>query len=154
MLVVIVGWIGGDLFLFCVVILLIIPNLNKKEQNSGGMHQFKKLEIWKRSQEMCLNVHGVTSGFPKSEMFGLQSQIRRCSVSIPSNIAEGTSRNSDKEFNRFIEIALGSAYELETQLIIANRLNYIEKSTFDSLSEELNALIQMTMKFRSRLRPN
>ena len=118
------------------------------------MHQFKKLEIWKRSQEMCLKVYGITSDFPKSEMFGLQSQIRRSSVSIPSNIAEGTSRNSDKEFNRFIEITLGSAYELETQLIIANRLNYIEKSTFDSLSEELNALIQMTMKFQTRLRAN
>lgn len=136
------------------MILLFIPNLNREEQNLGGMHQFKKLEIWRRSQEMCINVYGVTSGFPKSETFGLQSQIRRCSVSIPSNIAEGTSRNSDKEFNRFLEIALGSAYELETQLIIANRLNYIEKSTFDNLSDELNALIQMTMKFRSRLHIN
>lgn len=117
----------------------------------NSMHRFKDLEIWKRSQELCLNVYEATNSFPNSEMFGLQSQIRRCSVSIPSNIAEGTSRNSNKEFNRFLEIALGSAFELETQLIIANRLNYIEKGTFDALSEELNSLIQMTMKFRSRL---
>ena len=116
------------------------------------MHQFKKLEIWRRSQDFCVKIYEVTREFPKSEMFGLQSQIRRCAVSIPSNIAEGTSRNSNKEFTRFLEIALGSAYELETQLIIANRLNYIEKCTFDKTSEELNAVIQMTMKFRSRLR--
>ncbi|MCJ8288745.1 MAG: four helix bundle protein [Crocinitomicaceae bacterium] len=116
------------------------------------MHQFKKLEIWKRSQDFCVNIYALTGDFPKSEMFGLQSQIRRSAVSIPSNIAEGTSRNSNKEFNRFLEIALGSAYELETQLIIANRLNYIEKCTFDEASEELNSVIQMTMKFRSRIR--
>ncbi len=116
------------------------------------MHQFKKLEIWKRSQEICVSIYEITSNFPKSETFGLQSQIRRSAVSIPSNIAEGTSRNSNKEFNRFLEFALGSAYELETQLMIANRLNYIEKCNFDKASEELNAVIQMTMKFRSRLR--
>lgn len=116
------------------------------------MHRFKELEIWKRSQEVCITVYSITQNFPNSEMFGLQSQIRRSAVSIPSNIAEGTSRNSNKEFSRFLEISLGSAYELETQLIIANRLKYIENGTFDQLSEELNAIIQMTMKFRSRIR--
>ena len=103
-------------------------------------------------QNVCVDVYELTSTFPKSEMFGLQSQIRRCAVSIPSNIAEGTSRKSNKEFARFLEIALGSAYELETQLIIANRLKYIENGTFDLVNEELNSVIQMTMKFRSRLR--
>ena len=116
------------------------------------MHKFKKLEIWRRSQDVCISIYGITSDFPKSETYGLKSQIRRCAVSIPSNIAEGTSRNSNKEFNRFLEIALGSAYELETQLILANRLDYIEKSTFELVSEELNRIIQMTMKFRSSLR--
>lgn len=116
------------------------------------MHQFKKLEIWKRSKDFCVSIYTLTGNFPKSETFGLQSQIRRSAVSIPSNIAEGTSRNSNKEFGRFLEIALGSAYELETQLIIANRLKYIENGTFDLANEELNSIIQMTMKFRSRLR--
>lgn len=116
------------------------------------MHQFKNLEIWKKSQTMCLEIYGLTNTFPKSETFGLQSQIRRSAVSIPSNIAEGTSRNSNKEFSRFIEIALGSAFELETQLIIENQLNYIENGSFDRISAELNSVIQMTMKFRSLLR--
>lgn len=115
------------------------------------MHRFKDLEIWKRSQEVCVNIYECTGSFPKSETFGLQSQIRRSAVSIPSNIAEGTSRNSNKEVIRFLEIALGSAYELETQLIVANRLNYIEKTTFEELSVAINSIIQMTMKFRSRL---
>ena len=116
------------------------------------MHRFKELDIWKRSQEFCVLIYSSTADFPKSEMFGLQSQIRRSAVSIPSNIAEGTSRNSDKEVARFVEIALGSAYELETQLMIANQLNYIENGIFESLSVELNSIILMTMKFRSKLK--
>jgi len=116
------------------------------------MHRFKDLEIWKKSQNLCVGVYQHTGDFPRSETFGLQSQIRRSAVSIPSNIAEGTSRNSNKEFARFIEIALGSAYELETQLMIANSLDYLENGIFESLTRELNAIIQMTMKFRSRLK--
>lgn len=116
------------------------------------MHQFKNLEIWKRSQEICVSVYAATSAFPPSETFGLRGQIRRAAVSIPSNIAEGTSRNSDKEFVRFLEIALGSAFELETQLILAKRLEFIEIDNFEQISSDLNAVIQMTMKFRSRLK--
>ena len=75
--------------------------------------------------------------FPKEEVFGLKSQIQRSAVSIPSNIAEGSSRNSDKEFSRFLEIALGSAFELETQLIISNDLNYIG---YENYSKVLSVL--------------
>ena len=116
------------------------------------MHNFKQLEIWRKSQALCIGVYEATNDFPKEETFGLQSQIRRSAVSIPSNIAEGTSRNSNKEVVRFIEIALGSAYELETQLMIASRLKYLENSIFESLSEELNSIIQMSIKFRKRLK--
>ncbi|NVK64419.1 MAG: four helix bundle protein [Flavobacteriales bacterium] len=116
------------------------------------MHNFKQLDIWRKSQDLCIRIYEATHDFPKEEKFGLQSQIRRSAVSIPSNIAEGTSRNSNKEVVRFIEIALGSAYELETQLMIASRLKYLENSIFESLSEELISIIQMSIKFRKRLK--
>lgn len=83
------------------------------------MHRFKDLEIWNQSRSFCSDIYSVTSKFPETEKFGLTNQLRRASVSIPSNIAEGSSRSSDKEFMRFLEIAIGSAYEVDTQLLIA-----------------------------------
>ena len=75
---------------------------------------------------LCKKVYIVTKNFPKEELYGLTSQIRRCAISIPSNIAEGRGRNSDKEFIRFLQISLGSIYELQTQLELAFELNYID----------------------------
>ena len=86
------------------------------------MHRFKELEIWKKSRKFCSEIYSATADFPADEKFGLTNQLRRASVSIPSNIAEGSSRNSQKDFSRFLEIAIGSAYEIETQLIIASDL--------------------------------
>jgi len=77
------------------------------------MHQFKELEIWKRSRYFCSEIYHITSSFPSDEKFGLTNQLRRASVSIPSNIAEGSSRNSNKDFSRFLEISIGSAYKLK-----------------------------------------
>ncbi len=91
------------------------------------MHRFKDLEIWKKSRLFCSTVYEITSKFPESEKFGLTNQLRRASVSIPSNIAEGSSRNSNKDFSRFLQITLGSAYEIETQLLIAFDLSFIDK---------------------------
>ena len=79
----------------------------------------KKLDVWKYSMDLVVHVYKITSNFPKSEVYGLTSQMRRCAVSVPSNIAEGAARNSNKEYNRFLAIALGSLSELETQLLIA-----------------------------------
>ena len=79
------------------------------------MHRFKDLEIWKKSRVFCSSIYEITSNFPESEKFGLTNQLRRASVSIPSNIAEGSSRKTNKGFSRFLQIALGSAYEIETQ---------------------------------------
>ena len=83
------------------------------------MHRFKELEIWKKSRVFCNEIYEVTAQFPDTEKFGLTNQLRRASVSIPSNIAEGASRKSNKDFSRFLEIALGSCYEIETQLLIS-----------------------------------
>ncbi|WP_371922416.1 four helix bundle protein [Bizionia sp. M204] len=91
------------------------------------MHRFKDLEVWKKSRLFCVEIYSITSKFPESEKFGLSNQLRRASVSIPSNIAEGSSRHSNKDFTRFLEIAIGSAYEIETQLLIASDLNFINK---------------------------
>ncbi|MGB6268323.1 MAG: four helix bundle protein [Olleya sp.] len=93
-----------------------------------------------------------TSKFPESEKFGLTNQLRRASVSIPSNIAEGSSRKSNKDFARFLQITLGSAYEIETQLLIASDLNFIDEEELNSLLKNLESIIKMTSKFKSTLK--
>ncbi len=115
------------------------------------MHRFKELEIWKRSRLFCSKIHELTSQFPESEKFGLTNQLRRASVSIPSNIAEGSSRNSNKDFSRFLQITLGSAYEIETQLLIASDLNFITVNELENITSELEQIIKMVSKFKSTL---
>ena len=116
------------------------------------MHRFKDLEIWKRSRVFSSKIYEVTSKFPDSERFGLTNQLRRASVSIPSNISEGSSRNSNKDFSRFLEIAIGSAYEIETQLLISKDLNLVSEETLELLISELIEITKMMSKFRSTLR--
>ena len=89
------------------------------------MHNFKKLNIWVNAMSLVKDVYLLTSNFPKEEKFCLISQINRCSISIPSNIAEGSSRSSNKEFSHFIKIALGSLFELETQIILSSYFKMI-----------------------------
>jgi four helix bundle protein len=116
------------------------------------MHRFKDLEIWKLSRLFCSQIYLVTTDFPDNEKFGLTNQLRRASVSIPSNIAEGCSRSSNKDFSRFLEIAIGSIYEIETQLLIAFDLGYVNQSKLDELLYNLNLIIKMTSKFQSTLK--
>ena len=103
----------------------------------------KNLKVWQKSMELVKLIYVNTKSFPKEELFGLASQMRRAIVSIPSNIAEGYGRNSDKECERFLYIALGSATELETQLIISKELEYISEDKFQSLDSSLNEIIKM-----------
>ena len=116
------------------------------------MHKFKDLQIWKRSRTYCSKIYTATSSFPESKKFGLTNQLRRASVSIPSNIAEGSSRKSNKDFSRFLEIAIGSCYEIETQLLIASDLKFISENESHELSTELNEIIKMISRFRSTLK--
>ena len=116
------------------------------------MHQFKELGIWKKSRFFCSEIYSITSTFPNDEKFGITNQLRRASVSIPSNIAEDSSRNSNKDFSRFLEIAIGSLYEIETQLLIAFDLGYINQTKLDELLYNLDIIIKMTSKFRSKLK--
>ena len=114
-------------------------------------HNFKHLNIWKLSIELADEIYVVTESFPKNEEFGLKSQIRRCTVSVASNIAEGSSRSSNKDFERFLQITLGSAYEIETQLLIAYDLKFIDNEELEILSQNLESIIKMTSKFKSTL---
>lgn len=102
------------------------------------MNRFKELVVWKKAIDIVEETYKYTKNFPQSELFGLTSQIRRSSVSIASNIAEGAGRNSNKEFKNFLSIALGSSFELETQFIIAEKLGYINTTILkDILSFKL-----------------
>ena len=107
------------------------------------MDTHKDLMVWKKGIELVKNIYQITNSFPNSEQFGLTSQMRRCSVSIPSNIAEGCGRNSDKELIHFLYIALGSSSELETQIIISVELNFLEKEKATVCFNLLNEIIRM-----------
>ena len=99
------------------------------------MHNIKELKIWNKAMDLAVQVYELSSKFPSDERFGLTSQGRRCAVSIPSNISEGAGRNTKGEFKQFLGIANGSAYELQTQLIIANKLNFIDEKSTASILE-------------------
>ncbi len=103
---------------------------------------YKELDAWKESMKLVRLVYEITQKFPPEEKFGLVSQLRRAAVSIPSNIAEGCGRSSNKEYRRFVEIALGSILELETQLIIATELNFLQKGNpiFDKIENTIKII--------------
>jgi four helix bundle protein len=90
------------------------------------MRDFKKLKIWQKAMDIAIEVYRVVESFPSSEKFGLRSQVTRSAVSIASNIAEGSAKTSDKDYKRFCETALGSSYELETQILIVDRLGWVK----------------------------
>ena len=116
------------------------------------MRDFKKYDIWKLSHVFTLKIYDLTKSYPKDEVYGLISQIRRASSSIPTNISEGCGRDSDAEFNRFFTIALGSASEIEYQLILSKDLNYIDKTLFITLNEEINTIKRKIYSLKQKLK--
>jgi four helix bundle protein len=118
------------------------------------MHNFKELKIWQKALELSVDVYKVTGLFPKEDKFGLISQIKRSAVSIPSNIAEGAGRNSIKEFVYFLSVANGSAYELQTQLLISNKLNFLKDEVLESMLIELDEIQKMNYNFQKSLKKN
>lgn len=111
-------------------------------------HNFRELKIWKESMEIVKMTYRLTKELPQEERFGFVSQLNRCSVSIPSNIAEGTGRTSEKELIRFLNIAISSSYELETQLLLINDLFAINT---EPIKEKLNVLQKMIHNFKRTL---
>jgi four helix bundle protein len=116
------------------------------------MHKYKELKVWQKAVELTKLIYELTKDFPTEEKFGLTNQIRRASVSIPSNIAEGAGRNSDKEFVQFLAIAAGSSYEVETQLIIAIELNYTNniENVFRLIEEIQKMLFTFSNKIKEK----
>ncbi|WP_299017744.1 four helix bundle protein [uncultured Polaribacter sp.] len=110
-------------------------------------HNFKKLQIWQESIELVTLNYKFTASLPNNEKFGLVSQLNRCCVSIPSNIAEGTSKSSTKHFKNFLEHSLGSAFEWETQLIICNNLNFISINKFEEFEARIKKIQQKISNF-------
>lgn len=113
-------------------------------------HNYKNLKIWKLSLEIANDISDILLEFPKHERYDLASQLSRCSVSMPSNIAEGSAR-TDKSLSNYLDIALGSSFELGTQLLVALHRNYITKETLTTLEEKVEEFQRMTMSFQNGL---
>ena len=117
------------------------------------MRNFRNYSMWQNSLEICLEIYQVTRKFPSFETYGLGDQLRRAAVSIVSNIAEGAGRRSEKDFAYFLQISLGSTYEVETQLHIAHRLGYISQETLDDLLAKINSIERQLFEMIQRLTP-
>lgn len=118
------------------------------------MSTHKNLQVWKKSILFVTEIYGHTKNFPKEEIYCIVPQIRRAAISIPSNIAEGCARKGSKEYVQFLYISLGSAAELETQLIISNNLQYIHEDLSDKLQTELHEIIRMLVGLIKSLTEN
>lgn len=113
-------------------------------------HNFKKMKIWQLAMDIARMILDVTDTFPAVEKFGLKNQMDRCSISIPSNIAEGSSK-TNKSFRHFIDISLGSSFELQTQLLLANHRHYISNEVTQDIENKLEEFQRMTMGFQNTL---
>lgn len=115
------------------------------------MHKFKELKVWQKSVELATDIYQVTNTYPNEEKFGLISQMRRCIVSVASNIAEGAGRNTKKDFSNFLSIAYGSCCELNTQLIISYNLNYIIEDKLKELEACIEEIQKMIFSLKNTL---
>jgi four helix bundle protein len=115
------------------------------------MHNYNNLQIWQQAMDLVEEIYKLTASFPIEEKFSLVSQMTRAAVSIPSNIAEGAGRNSNKDFAHFISIAIGSLYELNTQIVLSERLGYINQSQSQELQKKLDNLQRKSVSFKSKL---
>jgi four helix bundle protein len=118
------------------------------------MRDFKKLSVWQKAHLLVVTVYKVTSAFPRDELYGLTSQIRRACVSIPANIAEGCGREGEAEFGRFLHIALGSASELEYHLLLAYELKYLEIKEHGQLDIQVNEVKRMLIALIQKIKNN
>jgi len=112
------------------------------------MHNFRELEVWKKSILLCKKYYLISKNFPKDELFGLTSQSRRSLYSVPSNIAEGAGRDTNPQFCQFLNIALGSSFEFETQIIIAKDLEFVNEYDFELLINDIRHIQNMIIKLK------
>lgn len=123
-----------------------MPQIKMEKINS-----FRDLLVWQKSMILVTEIYTITQTFPLTEQYGLTSQMRRCAVSIPSNIAEGYGRNSTGDYKRFLQISVGSTFELQTQIEIAYNLRFIEKEIFESIIEKAKELDRMLLSLIKKL---
>lgn len=116
------------------------------------MKDFRSLKVWEKGHDLTLAVYRATAGFPQQEVYGLISQLRRASSSIPANIAEGCGRNGDAELARFCQIAMGSASEVEYHLLLARDLNFLAENLYEDLSDDVIEIKKMLATFIHKLR--
>ena len=116
------------------------------------MQDFRKLRVWQKAHQLSLDIYKATKRFPKDEIYGLTSQIRRATVSIGANIAEGSGKDSNIEFKRFLSIAMGSSSELENHLLLARDLEYLDKTEYDKFQADLVEVRKMLNVFIQKLR--
>ena len=121
------------------------------ERTEIKIRTHRDLDVWKKSIDIVTLIYKYTADYPKDEIYGLTSQIRRCAVSIPSNIAEGSARTTKKDYAHFLTMSLGSVAELETQLIISRNLNYLPDTVLDELMYELTSIRRMTLGLRKSI---
>lgn len=115
------------------------------------MKSYKDLIVWQKSVDLSVMIYKITEGFPKSELYSLTSQVKRCCVSIPSNIAEGQRRGHKAEYIQFLRVAFGSGAELETQILIAFKIGYLDQKQFNQINELLQEIMKMLNKLISVL---
>lgn len=115
------------------------------------MHNFKELKVWQKGRKFVKDIYILTRKFPKEELFVLTSQMRRAAISISSNIAEGSGRGSDKDFARFIDIATGSSFELESQIYVACDLEYFSEDELDVYLDKIQEIQRMLFHFKKHL---
>jgi four helix bundle protein len=116
------------------------------------MKDFRKQKVWQKSHKLTLEIYKITANFPREELYGLSNQIRRSCASIPANIAEGCGRNSDADFYRFLQIAMGSATELEYHLLLSYDLGILDDFNHEKLSKETIEIKQMLTSFIKKLK--
>lgn len=116
------------------------------------MRDFRQYSVWQKAIDFTTEIYKITSSYPSSEKYGLTNQLQRAAVSIASNIAEGASRTSEKDFAHFLEISLGSSFEVETQLLISKNLNYISEAQHSAIIKELDILQKQLNQFINRIR--
>lgn len=115
------------------------------------MRDFKNYNVWEKSHQLVLEIYKITKLYPQEENYGLVSQMRRSSSSVPTNIAEGAGRISDAEFARFIVMASGSACELEYQIILSHSLEYMNSTQFEELNQKINEIKKMLIGLHKKL---
>ena len=115
------------------------------------MHNFRELKVWQEAIALAKQVYELTASFPANEKYGLTSQMNRAVVSIASNISEGAGRNSDKEFVQFLGFALGSAFEVDTQLVLAHAFGFVKEDDYQSLLQKMNQVQRMIYGFQQSI---